>query len=360
MAKTRKEPANVAKALKGTEELVAKGVSASTLASETYGSGLITPQNLSPLLVNVAARKFPFYQMVQKPKGAGQSAKFNLVDALFETGEDASPDELFYEDGGVPEEKTTSYSNVINPFKDLGLKGSVTGRSMRQAKGGTPNDLVAEEVKNTMQRVAQAIDWLSFWSRSDVTNSNGIAGFKGLDELISTNVIDAGGAPISKALLDEASRKISYQGGGGELSHIFSSPGVAQDIDNLYNDQNRIVINQGGDQKDLTFGNYVRRLNLSAGQPEVVADYFLNPGDPYPQGQPYSASSGPSGISLSTVFLLPMSYVFYEELLPMSKIDLATVADKVDFMVLNSGTIKLQAEPWAAKIINVAENTFSA
>lgn len=352
------EPKVVSQALAEGNALIQKGISASNLASETIGSGLITPQNLSSLLPNLAGRKTSFYDRVRKPRGFGQASEFNTISALFGSGESADPRELFYADGGKPEEKSTTYSNVVNPYRDLGLSGSVTGRAMRQAQGGTPADLEAQEVQNTMTRVRQAIDWLAFWSRDDVNNSNGIAGFKGLDQLITTNVIDAGGASISKALIDQASTRIAYQGGEGELTHIFTSVRVGVDLDNIYNTQQQLVVNMGDTRNDLTLGNRVTRVATVAGEAELVSSYFLNPGTPYTQGQPYSASSGVRGISLSSVFLLSMNWVEYEELLPMSKVDLAVVADKMDFMIINSGTIKVMAEPWCAKIINVAETTF--
>jgi hypothetical protein len=52
-----------------------------------------------------------------------------------------------------------------------------------------------------------------------------------------------------------------------------------------------------------------------------------------------------------------MRRIEYRELLSMSKLDLALVADKFEFMVIEAGAVVLTAEPHAAKIINVGEST---
>lgn len=344
-------PSLVDQAMSTTSALVTKGITAANLASDTVGAGLGVPQNLKPFLTNLAKRQTSFYDRVSKPIGFGSAVEFNLLPAYFSGTENASPNELFYADGGLPQIKTTAYKNVINPYRDLGLTGSVTGRAMRQEKRFI--DLEAGEVKSTMQRVVQAVDWLSFWSRSDVTNSLGIAGFQGLDQLITTNVIDAAGAGISKALLDKASERIYYQGGAGELTNIFCSAGVGIDLNNIYNTQQQLIVNANG-RDNITMGNFVKIARTIAGDAEIVPTYFINPGLPYSQGQPYSASSGVTGVGTSTVFLLAMRHITYEELLPISKVDLAVVADSKQFMVLNSGAITCVAEPYCAKIINVA------
>jgi hypothetical protein len=358
------QPKFVDQALNASAELVEKGITTANLASETIGAGLIAPQNLSPLLPNLAQRKTSFYDRVNKPQGLGTAAEFNMVSALFASGESANPVEAFYDDVNGPAEKSSAYASRLNPYKSAGFKGSVSGRAMRRAKGGTPTDLEAQEVQNTMQRVRQALDWLAFWSRSDVTNSNGIAGYQGLDQLITTNVIDAAGAPLTgdagKALIDKAAKKISYHGGAGEVSHMFSSIGVGIDVDNTYNTKEQININMGEDTAKLRWGNRVTSVLTVAGELELVPTYSINPGTPYNQGQPYSASSGPEGTQVSTVFLLAMKWINYEELLPMSKLDLALLGDSHQFLVIEDGTVTLHAEPWCAKIINVRETSYEA
>jgi hypothetical protein len=351
-------PASVNQAMKDAGDIVSKAINTTNLATTSYGAGLLVPQNLSPLLTNLAQRETSFVQRVTKTKGAGRASEFNLLSSYFATGDNASPRELFYADGGLPQQLTTKYANVVNPYRDIGMTGTVTGRAARQEAAWT--DLLALEVKNTMQRMVQAMDWLSFWSRDDVANTLGIFGYKGLDQLITTNVIDAAGGPITKALLDKAAERIYYNGGAGYLSHIFCSAGVGIDLNNIYNTQQQLIVNMNGNGSgtdNLTLGNFVRVARTIAGEAEIVPNYFINPGTPYGQGNPYSASSGPTGVATSTVFLLAMQFINYEELLPMSKVDLAVVADKRDFMVIESGTITLRAEPFCAKIINVGHAT---
>ena len=350
-------PAAVDQAINDAQELVTKGVTTSDLSTATYtADSLIQPQDLSPLITDLSQKETSFYNRVRKTRGVGAAALFNLKESVYKSGENASAYEYLYAEGGLPVERNTQYGNIVNPYKDLGTKGSVTGRAIRQMQGGT-TDLMADAVESAMMRLRFAIDWASFWFRSDTTSTGGISGYQGFDQLITTNIVDAAGAQISKALIDKLARKIYYSGGAGMVDSVWCSAGVGIDINNLYNPNNQLSVNLGP-TNGLTFGNRIGTLATIVGDLDVVPNYFINPGTPFLQGSGYSASSGPAGVGTSTVFFLGMRFIEYRELLPMSKVDLAIVADKQDFMVIESGSVVLRAEPFMGKITNVAESSY--
>lgn len=352
----------VLEAVADSAELVAKGITSSDINSAPTGANVLrAPQNLSPLLTNLGYRDAPFWSRLTKKAGLGLATEFNLLASLFGTGENANPMEMFITDGGTPVERKSGYKSVVQAYKALGYKGSVTGTAYRTARNGTPTDLEAQEVQNTMRRVMQGLNWLAYWSRTDVTNTAGVAGYAGLDQLTTTNVIDAGGAVISKALIDRAVRGIAYQGGiaAGEYA-ILCSTGIGMDINNLYNTQQQLIVNNSNDRSNLVYGNLVPEIRTILGDMKIIPDFFVNPGLPYPQGTTYSASSGAKGLNVSTIFIVPMTHLAYEELLPMSKVDLGLTGDFSSFMVLEHGTLTLNAEPWVAKITNVLESVSNA
>jgi hypothetical protein len=337
------------------KELVQKGITTANVTGATYTDDrLVLPQDLSPLLTNLDNREASFFNAVKKTAGVGDAAVFNLKKDIYSGSRD--PVNYLYAEAGLPTESTTVYDHFTNPYKDMGVKRSISGRAKRQARGGAPSDLRAEEVQSGMMELRDAIDWASFWLRTDATSTAGVAGYAGVDQLISTNIIDAGGSAISKAIIDEAIRKIIYQRGTPAAGFmIWCSPGVGIDLDNTYNTKEQININLGSTE-GLTLGNTVVTARTRLGDMPIMHNYNINPGLDRPQGNPYSASSAASGLQTSTVFILPMKRMEYRELLPMSMVDLAIVADKEDFMIIESGTLVLTAEPHAAKITNVHEN----
>lgn len=338
---------SVSQILKEAEDLVKKGIDTGSLDGGTGTDTLTTRQYLDSAILTISDRNTPFRDSVQREDGEGAAVVFNLREALFESGENANPREAFYGDGGLPEEATTQYFTRTVAYKSLGYKGSVTGLAKAQARSLT--DLLAAEVEATTRRVVQAEEWLAFWSSTTVANSNGLFGFAGLDELITTNVIDAAGAPISKVLIDRAAELIAQR--GGMATDLFCSIRTGININNIYNGNERVVVNMGDDRQNLTWGQQVARVSTVAGMLNIKPDFFINPGNTYPDAN--GASSSPSGQATSTVFVLAMPHIKMVDLQRVGMEELGKTADKYDFFVNEYTVLKLKAEPWCAKIINV-------
>lgn len=340
----------IKKVLEDNNAILEKGISTTDIKDTVGTSNLLAPRDLDPVIVNLADRNTPFYDAVRKSDGKGAGFSFNLKKSLFNQSQ--NPRDGFYADGSLPRQETTQYASKYVAYKSYGYSGSVTG--LAQAVGEDIVDLYAEEVEGSSRRVVQGLEWLAFWSDTTTANQAGLTGFDGLNSLITTNVIDAQGAAISKALIDRAAVRIQSQ--GGTATHLFSSLRVSADINNLYNGNERVIVNSG-DRQSLTLGNKVAEVSTVAGYLSIVADFFLNPGNTYPLAN--GVSSTPLGADVSTVFILNMNYIEYKFLKRLMLEPLGKTADKIDFYVKAYAGLKLTAEPWCAKIINVKDNTIT-
>ena len=333
------------------EARIEKSISMTDVNSPVLGaaSSLTPRQDLDSVLLSIANRNTPFRDMVKREAGQGAAFTFNLRASLFASGGDSDPRDAAYSDGNLPTDSQSQYYTVTTAFKEIGYKGGITGLS--EAVGESLVDLYAEEVEATTRRVIQAEEWLDFWG--DNTVAGGISGgyaYSGLDKLITTNVVDAQGAAISKTLIDQACNLIGNK--GGTADKMFTSFRVSDQINNLYNSAAQVIINQGG-RDSLTYGNYVTQVRTSVGVLDVISDFFINPGNTYITSS--GSASSPSGLTTSTVFILNMNYISMKDLKGLGMEELGRVADKREFYVNEYTAMKLKAEPWCAKITNVKD-----
>jgi hypothetical protein len=250
-------------------------------------------------------------------------------------------DNGIYADGALPTAADSSYASKFYAYKSFGWKGSVTG--LAQARGESIVSLYANEVKNKTKLLMDTMEFLAFY---DATF--------GLDTLITTNVIDAGGGAITKQLIDRAAVRVQMK--GGYITDIYSSLRVKADINDLYNSTNQVILNMPGTDS-LTLGQTVAQANTVAGLANIKGDFFLNPGNTY--ALPNGSSSSPLGATTSTVYLLNMDYISYKFLQRPVVEELGRTADKREFFVKAYAALKLTAEPWCAKITNVKDNTLT-
>lgn len=340
----------IKKVLLDSNAMLEKAISTSDIGDTVGANNLLAARDLDPIITNLAYRNTPFYDAVRKEDGFGAGFSFNLTEELFDQTQ--NPRGAFYADGGLPRPEQTQYASKYVAYKSIGYSGSVTG--LAQSVGEDVINLYATEVERSARRVVQAMEWLAFWSDTTTPNSNGLTGFAGLNELITTNVVDAQGTSISKTLIDRIAVRIQEQ--GGMATHMFCSLRVAADVNNLYNGNERVIVN-AGDRQSLTLGNKVAEVSTVAGYLSIVADFFINPGNSYPL--PSGISSTPLGAPVSTVFILNMNYIAYKFLKRLQLKPMAVVADKFDFFTHTYTALKLTAEPWCGKIINVKENTIT-
>lgn len=343
---------NVKELIAASEEKIAKSITTSDISGPAAGTAAaITPrQELDGVLLDIANRMTPFRDRVARRSGVGSAFTFNLRESLFASGESADPRKAVYGDGALPQAKSSKYYTKTAAYKALGYSGTVTG--LAQAQGAAIVNLYAEEVEATTRRVIQAEEWLNFWGDSGYTDpTTGEAAYDGLNALITTNVVDAAGADISKTLIDQACNLIGQQ--GGFATHMFTSFRVSDKISNLYDSSMSVTVVNGESRDNLVYGNRVKRILTSIGELEVVADFFINPGNTYPLSN--GAASTPSGNATSTIFVLSMPYIEMMDLMGLGMEELGRTADKRDFYVNEYSALKLKAEPWCAKIINVKD-----
>lgn len=319
------------------------------------GDNIYVPVSLRENITDVSRRATPLVDIFlpRALQGAGNAHSFNK--RLSPDANVINPRNAVYADGGTPTEVDTEYATVNVPYVQVGYKGSVT--DFAQAQGRAFIDLFQTEVEAKMALVKEALEWLLFWGSTSTTNTAGLTQFAGLDELITTNTVDAGGSRLEgttgKAIIDEATEKIAQQ--GGFATHIITSIRTKQNLNNTYFNGSangaRIILNDGNDRTDLSMGEIVGRINTNAGQLQVVDDFFLNPGNTFTL--PNGTSSTPSGATTSTAFILSERFLNFVSLSDLQMVPLARTADKMDFFVKIYTTLELTAEEYCAKITNI-------
>lgn len=346
---------NIKQILEESDNMLKKGVNTGSLSGETAGSSntLRVRQDLDGTIVNISNRNTPFYDMVAKTQGQGSGLTFNMRQAIFLGNENPNPREAIYADGGLPKSRTSQYYQKTVAYVAVGYDGSVTG--LAESTAETLTDLYATEVEATTRTVVQAMEWLSFWGTDNTANTGGLYSFPGLDELITTNVYDAGGVALAgtagKKIIDQAANLVAQR--GGTLTHMFTSIRTGININNTYNGNERVIISNTDNRQNITWGNQVAEVSTVAGMVKIVPDFFINPGNTYPLAN--GSSSFPSGATTSTAFLLNMNYIELRFLKKLGFQELGRVADKREFFVNAYLALKLVAEPYMAKIINIGD-----
>jgi len=333
-------------------ERIEKAIDTSDINGPTVGTAnAITPrQDLDGVLLSIANRNTPFRDMVSRRQGVGSAFTFNLRKALFASGESTDPRKAVYGDGALPQAKSSLYYTRTTSYKAVGYSGTVTG--MAQAQGAALVNLYAEEIEATTRRAIQAEEWLNFWGDSTyIDPTTGEAAYNGLDSLITTNVVDAAGATISKVLIDQACNLIGQQ--GGFATDMFTSFRVADKISNLYESTTSVTVVSGEVRDNIVYGQRVKNILTSIGNLNVQPDFFINPGNTYPLDN--GSTSTPSGATTSTVFILSMPYIKMVDLQALGMEELGRTADKRDFFVNEYTAMEVKAEPWMAKITNVLD-----
>lgn len=339
---------DVKKIIEKSENIVEKAITTSSLNGGTGTATMTTRQDLDAVVTNLGYRNTPFRDIVRREKGIGSGFTYNTLDSLFSATENTNPREAFYAEAGLPKGRTSKFGTVTVSYNAIGFQGGVSG--LAQATGESLVDLYANEVEKTTRTVIQAEEWLAFWSDTTTANTEGLTGFPGIDALITTNTVDASGATISKTLIDKACERIAQR--GGMATHLFCSIRSGININNLFNTYSQVIINQN-DRDALTLGNKVRDISTVAGTLSVTPDFFINPGNTYPSSN--GTSSTPSGATTSTVFIFAMPYIAMRDLKALGMEELGRTADKRDFYVNEYTALKMIAEPWMAKITNVAD-----
>ena len=342
---------NLKQIIEKQQNLIAKTVSSSQLGISAGANNLVVRQDLDPIVTDITQRNTPFRDIVKREAGEGEGFTYNVYEALNSTPQ--NPRNAVYGDGGLPTARAPKFGSHYHAYAPIGLQSGVTG--LAQAQMRSLIDLYATEVEKTTKNVIQSEEWLNFWGSTTTLNAASLPQYPGLDELITTNVIDAQGGVISKTLIDRACEMIAQY--GGMATHIFTSIRVGINIDNFFNQYAQVIINQS-DRDSLRLGNKVRDISTVAGVLSLSPDFFINPGNQYtlPNGQ----SSFPNGAPVSTVFILAMPFISMKDLQPLGMEELGRTADKRDFFVNEYTGLKLTAEPWCAKITNVSDAIISA
>lgn len=338
------------KVLEEQEGMLEKAINTGDI-SGTPGTAdtLFSPVSLTDQITDVSRRKTPFVDtfLPRAKQGRGPAHVFNKT--LSKDATPIDPREGFYGDGDLPNAISPSYDQVSVPFKSYGFSQAVTDLAVAQTESIV--DLNQDAIEAAMQLVKEGLEFIAFWGDTTYTNGNSVSPFAGLNQLI-TNEVDAGGARLSgttgKAIIDEAAERIAQN--GGMATHMFTSVRTAQNINNTYSGNERVIVTES-DRDDITWGELVPRVQTVAGTWDIVGDFFINPGNTFTLFN--GDTSTPSGATTSTAFIIPEQYVNFVNLRGMELLRLGRRTDKTEFFVRIYTVLELIASEYCVKITNI-------
>jgi hypothetical protein len=261
---------------------------------------------------------------------------------------------LFYADGNVPTENDPNYTQKSAAYKYLGTTVVITGPMI--ASGRSYMDIEAEMAEAALRRIIQAEEWNIFHAS---TAGNALA-FDGLDTLITTNVTDLHGAPLTATgvtipAFDKLIMYIRNQG-GTHVGGIFCSFGQQNVINQIVSPAARYYIQLDSKENTVTAGNNATAYMSTLGSIPVIGDFFVNPALPYPENT--AGSSGAEGNpTASTIYFLRFDAQGIQmiDLMPLGRTELAKIADSVRFYINEYTVLAAMGEPWCGLIENVGE-----
>lgn len=321
-----------------------------TYAGPTPNS-LLARQFLEAEIVKLTNRNTPLRDIIKRTRGEGRAALWNQRVALGELPSNNNPAELFYKDGGLPNQSDPQYVQKTAAYAYMGVVGVITGPML--ASGRTFTDIEAEVAETKLREVIQGEEWAIFHGDSTKTNSLGAASFDGLDIQLKTNIIDLAGGALtavgnSVKQMDRLTKLARLQ--GGQPTHWFCSFGMQAQINQIVSPQNRQIINDG---TTVTAGINANAYAGPAGTQPLVGDFFINPATPYPYNT--AGSSGPEGGLTSPIYLLQVPELEMIDLQPIGRTDLAIIADSVRFYVNQYTVLGVKAEPFMGILKNVSD-----
>ena len=315
-------------------------------------NSLLARQDLEAEIVKLTNRNTPLRDMTARIRGEGLAHLWNQRKVLGQLPGNNNPLEMFYRDGALPTQSDPAYVQKTAAYKYIGVTGVITGPMI--ASGRSFADIEAEVAEAKLREVIQAEEWALFHGDSTFVNSTGASSFDGLDKQIVTNVIDNGGAPLtavgnySVAEIDRVIRLSRLQ--GGQPTHLFASFGMQMEVNEIVSPAARYITQDG---TTVTAGVHAVNYQSPAGILPLVGDFFVNPATPYPFNT--GGSSGPTGASVSSIYLIQLNELEIVDLMPVGRTELAKVADTVRFYISEYTVLAVKAEPWFGIVKNIAE-----
>jgi hypothetical protein len=319
-------------------------------------SSLLARQDLESEVIKLTNRNTPLRDIMPRITGNGSAHLWNQRIALGQLPGNNFPSELFYKDGGLPVESDPLYVQKSAVYRYLGVTGIITGPMI--ASGRSFMDIEAEVAEAKMREVIQGEEWAYFHGDSTVTNTSGAVSFDGLNKQITTNTVAnasaaltaTGASQTGNAIVqfDKLINLVRFQ--GGMPTHWFCSFGMQRAINAIVSPSARYIMADGS---TVTAGIHAFNYQGPAGIQPVVGDFFINPATPYPYNS--VGSSGPSGATVSNIYLLQVNELEMADLMPLGRTELAKLADSIRFYLSQYTVLAVKAEPWQGVITNVLE-----
>jgi len=247
------------------------------------------------------------------------------------------PEKGFFEKGGLPQGTQPSYKFRSAPYTSLG--DTVNVSFFEQMAGGTYTDIKKHQIKVKMLNVALMEEWAIINGDSSV--GTGLQ-FDGLNKLITDNVTDNSGNPLTLSVITTTEQNIVADGGKPQAL-VMSYRDLQTFNEIVLGSFYRLFQAGAGTLADIPAGISVTRWLSPFGQVDVIGTRYI---------VPVSNQDFILVIDDKTV-LEDGNAIQMVDLMPLSAIDLALLQSAYRTLIAEFTVLQLTAEAFQGKIENV-------
>jgi len=309
--------------------------------SSTNVSGLLlVREDLQSELAIAAPVDTPIRNRLSRIEGNGSAHSwYKLVGTSATEGTflGTSPSNGFFARGGLPTATQASYRYMSAPYVSLG--DLVQVNFFDQMAGRSYTDIKKLQTKMKMINVALMEEWSII--NGDSTTGAGLQ-FDGLNQLITTNSTDLGGAALTLSALTTTMRTVVSLGGKPQAI-IFSLYENQKMSDLILGSYYRLTQTGAGALADIPAGVAVTRWVSPMGTLDLIASRFIT--ETYSQRTAYiidDKSVTDDGNAIAMV-----------DMMPISSIDLALTTTAYKTLIAEFTVLMMTIEIFQAKIINI-------
>ncbi len=308
---------------------------------------LLVREDLQAEMAIMAPTDTPLRNRLNRIQGNGKAhAWYQLIPTVSTEAQSAghlflggtAPEKGFFEKGGLPQATQPSYKFKSAPYTSLG--DTVNVSFFEQMAGGTYTDIKKHQIKVKMLNVALMEEWAII--NGDSSLGNGLQ-FDGLNVLITNNVQDNTGNPLSLTDITSVEQQIVTQGGKPQAV-IMSYRDLQKFNELVLGSFYRLFQAGAGTMADIPSGISVTRWLSPFGTVDIIGSrYIVEDG---------SSETFALVIDDKTV-LEDGNAIQMVDLMPLSAIDLALLQSAYRTLVAEFTVLQLTSEAFQGKIIKI-------
>lgn len=318
-------------------ENIASYIQKATITSSTYefspaDRSIFVAENLDEVIKLIVPTATPIRSMMPRSQGSGQASAWKKLTSKLDPSATGTGTEIFFADGGTPNQTTQTFTTATAAYKLLGRKLSVGLQHIAASRNNPAGTAEEQLLRIKTLEVMLGEEWAIINGDSSVDTN----GFDGLLKQITTN--------SGTAALLTASGVASYDqtlfDAGGAGTHLLISP------------RQRLAITDelqasGSIQRVVTTNDTGRVANLNVRS-------ILSPVTDNEIQFVVSRYMGAWALLLSVTSPAGEAYLDIQDQIPLIKLDVPVTTFAKDSFIVESCVPRVMYEPYQYKIGGLA------